>query len=151
MSGFHTGGDNPKMAINLQFGCQLHFPLRWYIPACLKSITFLLPSCLFMNWTWSLGLWQHLTSHLRPSMSTLYSIKLPLSCYYPIWWLTYRGWQVTWEQDGRPTCHNGSWGKWLPIRGERCFSLLLKSLISPECKHRCQFTSVWYATQWHLV
>lgn len=87
----HTRGVNPTMVINPLDGCQLCFLFRWNMPPPFKSITpSSLPAAelLFMNWTWSLGLWQHLTSHPRPSKTTLYAIKLPLSCYYPIWWLT---------------------------------------------------------------
>lgn len=84
----HTRGANPTMVINPMDGCQLCVSLRWNVPALLKSITNRPPSCWALIHELNPALWQHLTSHLRPSKLTLYFIKLPLSCYYPIWWLT---------------------------------------------------------------
>lgn len=82
-------GANPTKGMNSADACQLHFLFRWNIPPPFNQLTPPPPlQLLFMNWTQSPRLWQHLTSHLRPSRTTLCAIKVPLSCYYPPWWLT---------------------------------------------------------------
>ncbi len=86
------------------------------------------PSQLLSSYLWSEpGAWDY-GNIWPPTLDPPRRPCTPLNCLSPA--ITQSddslkgGSRVIWEQDVRSTCCNGTWGKWLPIRGERVFGKL---------------------------